>query len=88
MKISRIYYGPQFIKEFKRLLPDKQQQVYRKEKIFKQNPFSPTLKTHKLMGKLTGQWSFSISYQDRIIFEFLKGDEVVFVKIGSHAIYS
>ena len=38
---------------------------------FQENPFDPSLKTHKLSGKLKELWSFSIEYNQRVIFEAL-----------------
>jgi proteic killer suppression protein len=34
---------------------------------FKENPFDPSLKTHKLSGKLKELWSFSIEYNQSLI---------------------
>jgi mRNA-degrading endonuclease YafQ of YafQ-DinJ toxin-antitoxin module len=36
--------------------------------LFKNNPFDPKLRTHKLSGKLKDLWSFSIEYDLRVIF--------------------
>jgi mRNA-degrading endonuclease YafQ of YafQ-DinJ toxin-antitoxin module len=38
--------------------------------MFVDEPFHPTLKTHKLSGKLEGAWSFIIDYDCRVIFYF------------------
>jgi len=53
---------------------------------FIENPFNNTLRTHKLSGKLKGAWSFSVSYDLRIVFYFTKDKpkKAVFVDIGSH----
>lgn len=87
MKITKIHYTSRFIKDLKRLLPSKQKLAVKREKLFKENPFSPQLKTHKLSGKLENFWAFSITYQDRVLFRFINKKEVIFYKIGSHAIY-
>jgi Txe/YoeB family toxin of Txe-Axe toxin-antitoxin module len=42
-----------------------------KLKVFKADPFHVSFKTHPLHGSLEGFWSFSISYQYRILFSFL-----------------
>ena len=57
---------------------------------FKLKPFDPSLDTHRLHGKLKGQWSFSVNSRYRILFEFLDDahEEVVFLDIGTHALYS
>jgi mRNA-degrading endonuclease YafQ of YafQ-DinJ toxin-antitoxin module len=47
-------------------------------------PFDPSLKTHKLSGKLKELWSFSVDYDERILFYFTEDEKAVFVDIGSH----
>jgi len=51
---------------------------------FCQNPFDPALRTHKLSGELEGLWSFSVEYDCRVIFQFLEGNKVLLIDIGSH----
>ncbi|HAX78274.1 MAG TPA: hypothetical protein DCY88_21245 [Cyanobacteria bacterium UBA11372] len=46
--------------------------------------FEKSLKTHKLSGKLKEFWSFSIEYDERILFYFTDDGKAVFVDIGSH----
>lgn len=87
MKISKIYYSSRFIKAFKKLPKDKQKLAISREKIFRQDPFAVSLKTHKLSNNLDGYWSFSITHQDRVMFKFLENNEVIFYKIGDHDIY-
>jgi addiction module RelE/StbE family toxin len=53
-------------------------------KLFSSNPFSKQLRTHKLTGTLKGLWAFSVDYDTRVIFSFLKDDEVLLIDIGSH----
>jgi mRNA-degrading endonuclease YafQ of YafQ-DinJ toxin-antitoxin module len=52
--------------------------------LFKNNPFDPKLRTHKLSGKLKELWSFSIQYDVGVIFSFAGQEQVIFVDIGSH----
>ena len=87
MTITQIEYSSNFVKQFKKLTPQIQKQAIKAEKLFKKNPFSRKLKTHKLSGKLEGLWALSINYKDRIIFEFMGKGKVLFHKIGSHDIY-
>jgi mRNA-degrading endonuclease YafQ of YafQ-DinJ toxin-antitoxin module len=42
------------------------------------------LKTHKLSGKLQEFWSFSVDYDERVLFYFMEDGKAVFVDIGSH----
>ncbi len=48
------------------------------------DPFDPSLKTHKLSGKLKELWSFRVDYDERILFYFTEDEKAVFVDIGSH----
>ena len=86
MKISSIYYHPQFKKSFYRLPKDIQKKTKQKVKLFRENPFHPLLDTHKLHGKLKEQWSFYIKGQYRILFIFDNND-AIFLDIGPHDIY-
>jgi len=82
-----ISYSPKFAKEYKKLSNSIKLKAEKKEKLFRQNPFNKSLKTHKLGGKLQGFWAFSIDYKYRIIFEFIKDDKITFHLVGSHSIY-
>lgn len=57
---------------------------WRRVELFKNDPFDPKLRTHKLSGKLKDLWSFSVEYDVRVIFSFADQARVVFVDIGSH----
>ncbi len=57
---------------------------WQKLEQFTVDPFDPSLKTHKLSGKLREFWSFSVSYDERVLFYFTEDEKVVFVDIGSH----
>lgn len=83
----KIVVLPKFIRQFKKLPVDIKNAAISKEKIFRQNPFDPRLKTHKLQGTLAGFWSFSISYSHRIIFDFVDDETIRFFIIGDHDVY-
>ena len=83
----QIIYSPKFIREYKKLPNEIKYTAEQKEKAFRENPFNPQLKTHKLSGKLKNFWSFSIDYKYRIIFEFANKNTVYFHSVGNHEIY-
>lgn len=87
MTIVQIKYSTHFVKQFKKLSNDKKERAIKAEKLFRKDPMDSRLKTHKLTGKLSDLWSFSINFSDRIIFEFLDEGEVIFHKIGDHGVY-
>ncbi len=82
-----ILFLPKFVRQFKKLPFEIREAAINKEKIFRKNPFDSRLKTHKLLGELVGFWSFSVTYNYRIIFEFLDDETVRFYTIGNHDIY-
>lgn len=84
----KIFYSPQFVREYRRLPVEIKEKAEKKEKIFRSNPFDPRLKMHKLMGKLDGFLSFSIDYRYRIIFKFQEDKIIRFYAIGDHSFYS
>jgi addiction module RelE/StbE family toxin len=86
MNNLNIYYSKVFKEKWDKLSQSVKDVAIEKQKIFKDNPFHPSLRTHPLKGKLKGLWSISVNTQYRIIFQ-LEGDEVVFISIGKHDIY-
>ncbi len=57
---------------------------WQKLEQFTVDPFDPGLKTHKLSGKLKEFWSFSVDYDERVLFYFIEDEKAVLVDIGSH----
>ncbi len=87
MKIRQIIYSKSFAKKLARFSQKDQEKILQKIRLFYQDPFSPSLRTHKLTGKLKNYWSFSIALNLRIMFQFAKQETVAFIDIGSHEIY-
>ena len=56
----------------------------RRMELFLASPFSTQLRTHKVSGKLEGQWAFSVDDDCRVVFEFIGEDKVLLIDIGSH----
>lgn len=81
-----------FKRQFKRLVkknPQLQDQILAVLETLSNDPFTPSLKSHKLTGQLEGLWSCSVTYDCRIIFAFKTDVEtgenlIVLVDIGSH----
>jgi mRNA interferase YafQ len=81
-----------FKRSFKRLVrknPQLQDKILAVLELLGNDPFTPSLKSHKLTGQLQGLWACSVAYDCRIIFAFKKDsvteeDLIVLVDIGSH----
>lgn len=75
----KIYYSPKFAHAYKKLPQKVKLLAEEREDIFRQNPFDPRLKTHKLKGTVAYHW--------RIVFHFESSDVVIFDMIGTHEVY-
>lgn len=52
------------------------------------NPFYPSLRLHKLQGKLRSYYSVSITMQYRIVIDFMIEDnKLIPLNVGDHEIY-
>ncbi|MFA6991942.1 MAG: type II toxin-antitoxin system mRNA interferase toxin, RelE/StbE family [Candidatus Gracilibacteria bacterium] len=87
MQVKEIHYNEEFKKRFLSLPRVIQKKTCKAEILFKQNPFYPSLRLHKLKGKLEGLWSISIDKKYRLIFKSMDDGVVLFISIGLHAIY-
>ena len=47
------------------------------------DPFDPSLKTHKLKGGLREFWSCSVTYETRLRFR-ISGDTIELIDMGTH----
>lgn len=86
MRSYKIFPSADFVKEFKKIPCQVQKKYYKKEKILKENPHNPSLKTHKLGGKLQDNFTFYVDYHYRVIFQVIKND-IILLDIGTHEIY-
>lgn len=86
-QISKVLYSSRFEKNFERLPLHIQQLAFKKDRLFRRNPFAPSLGTHKLGGKFEGTSAYSVNRDFRVHFYFLSDDVVVYVNIGTHDIY-
>ncbi|MDP3955847.1 MAG: type II toxin-antitoxin system mRNA interferase toxin, RelE/StbE family [bacterium] len=87
MKVSEIYYTSKFARRFKKLPKNIQGIAVEKEASFRQDCFTPALRTHKLHGPFGETWAFSLTRSYRIIFRFETKDTVTFIDVGTHTIY-
>ena len=87
MQVKEIHYNESFEAQFFNLPKSIQKKACSKEQLFRKNAFHPSLRLHKLKGKLDGLWSISIDMKYRIIFKPLDDGVILFVSVGMHAIY-
>ncbi|MBD2605547.1 type II toxin-antitoxin system mRNA interferase toxin, RelE/StbE family [Scytonema hofmannii FACHB-248] len=87
-----LIWSSTFVRAFKRLVkknPELRPQIEQVLQQIAEDPFLPSLRTHKLKGDLSGRWSCSIDYSNRLLFNFVtnsdSGEEEIFLlTLGSH----
>ena len=82
-----VAFGSSFKRAFKRRIrgdPALEARFWERLEIFQKDPFDQRLRTHKLSGHLKDLWSFSVQYDLRIVFSFIKADRALLVDIGTH----
>ncbi|WP_204151068.1 type II toxin-antitoxin system mRNA interferase toxin, RelE/StbE family [Leptolyngbya sp. CCY15150] len=90
--MRQIGWTPKSLRAFKRLVkrnPDLRSAIEQTLNQLSENPFHPSLQTHKLTGDLAGIWSASIDYKLRVLFEFVNDVEtqeqsILLLNLGSH----
>lgn len=86
----QLVWSSRFIKAFKRVSKKKSDLIVNLSEILKileNDPFHPSLRTHKLKGSLSDCWASSIDYDYRLIFEIHKFDdrtEILLLSVGTH----
>lgn len=71
--------------KFAKKHPELKTQYLKTLQLLELNPFHPSLRMHKLQGKLTILHSVSINLSYRITIELLiEGDEIFLINIGTH----
>lgn len=91
MSKYKLIFTESYLKREKKFLKRHPELVERYKKILRLlevNPNHPSLRLHKLKGKLADKYSVSITMSYRIILTFSVTEEgIVLIDIGSHEIY-
>jgi len=86
--MTKIIYTETYIKRAKKFInkhPEIINQYAKTLKLLELNPFHPSLRLHKLKGKLSNIYSVSINITYRISIDFIiKEDKVIPINIGKH----
>jgi mRNA interferase YafQ len=90
--MMEVVWSSGFNRSFRKIIkknPQLKDQITKVLKLLADDPFTPSLKSHKLGGDLAGLWSCSVAYDCRIIFNLSEDEEllemvILLVDIGSH----
>ena len=81
-----------FRRAFRRVVrrrPELRARIKRVLERLAEDPFHPTLRSHKLKGELAGAWACTVDYDNRILFEFVSNpesgeEEILLLTMGTH----
>ncbi len=77
-----IIYGDRFLRSVQKLSKKQQTKLAKLLTIIQENPFDSRLHTKHLSGPLTGLFSFRITRDWRVIFQFLSAEKIKLIDIG------
>ena len=84
----KIIRTDEYLKKLKKFLkkhPDMLERYFKTIEILAVNPYHPSLRLHKLKGKINKYYSISINIEYRVIIDFIiKDNEIIPIDIGSH----
>ena len=90
--MRNLVWSASFARAFRRGAAKRPRLRARAERALRQlaeDPFQPSLRSHKLRGRLAGVWACTVDYDNRILFELVddpeSGDEEIhLLTIGTH----
>ncbi len=86
--MANIIYTDSYNKRARKFLkkhPDLLKQYIKTLELLEENPYHPSLRLHKLEGRLSDLYSVSINIVYRITLEFIiEKDNILLINIGKH----
>lgn len=79
-----VVVSDEFERRYSRLSPALKTKAEKQERLFRSNPFHPSLHTEKLEPRGKQVWSFRIDKSYRVAFRFIAGTKVLFLTVGPH----
>jgi len=77
-----VVYGKAFLKSARKLPSHQQKKLADIIPTLQKNPFHPVLHTKPLSGPLSGLYSFRITRDWRVIFQFVNTDTIKLLLVG------
>ncbi len=84
----QVSFKPSFVRQMNKLEKSLVDEVLYKIGILKNSNDYTSLKIHKLHGRMKNNWSFSVNYKIRVVFEYESKKEIVLLTIGDHDVYN
>jgi len=80
----RILFTEEFKRQYNRLSRGIQKKADKQQRLFRNDPFHPSLNTEKLVPKEKAVWSFRVDQKYRIAFRYIDGTAILALAIGPH----
>lgn len=80
----KVIITEEFERRYAELPKSVQKKAERQERIFRANPFHPSLHTEKLEPRSKQLWSFRVDRKYRVLFRFSEANTVIFLTTGPH----
>lgn len=83
----KLVWDDSFLRKLRRLTKNNPEieSIFRaKIEILELEPYHPSLKTHKLQGRLKSYLSCSLNYTYRLVFKLLDDSMIQLIDIGTH----
>jgi addiction module RelE/StbE family toxin len=78
-----LLYGKHFFKSAKKISGNQQEKLAELLTILKQNPFDSRLHTKTLSGRFSGCYSFRITRDWRVVFQFNSPRDIKLIELGN-----
>ena len=87
-----LVWSANFKRAFRRIVrrrPELRARIQQAIELLAEDPFHPTLRSHKLKGELAGIWACKVDYYNRILFDFVTNpesgeEEILLLTMGTH----
>jgi len=81
----KIVLSNDFKKRYKKLKSNEKRKLAERLVLFEEDPKNPILNNHQLRGPHKGYYSINITGDLRAIYELVKKDTALFIKVGTHS---
>lgn len=78
-----VRYSDSFLRSARKLPKEQQKKLASLIELLSKNPFHPKLHSKHLAGKLSGLYSFRITRDWRVIFQFVSSQEIELIDVAN-----
>ena len=80
----RILFSEEFKGQYNRLPREIKRKADKQQRLFRNNPFHPSLNTEELAPKERALWTFRVDRKYHVVFRYIDGAAILALSIGPH----